>query len=481
MTATNAGTGVTRTVTTNEVGAYTLAPLIPGRYEVKASNSGFKTQVQSDAVLETGTVLKLDFKMELGAVTESIQVTGAAPMLQTQESSVASVVNTAQLERIPVNGRNFTRLLVLMPGASDVRPNQSKGSEAGLQMVSINGQRQQDNNFTIDGVDNNMMYMSSGIGAPPMDSIQEFRVATNNSAEYGRSAGANVNISIKSGTRDVHGSVYEYLRNDKFDANDWFANAQGRGKVPFRQNQYGVAVGGPVWIPKIYNGRDKTFWFVSWEGFRYRRGNTSINTTPVADQINGDFSQGGTNIYDPLTGVLNADGKIVRQQFPGNVIPKNRINAGMASLVTQLMPAPNRPGLVNNYVQSEGTQNDRDMFVLRGDHTIGGKDTVWARYLRQRVGQINPSAYPTYYNGVRIDSDNAGAGWNHIFSPTTVLEARFGYNHPNNPGCAQYRNGITRSTALSDAGIQMFDLNAWCDPIPGLLGGRPIHGRRGRR
>ena len=167
-------------------------------------------------------------------------------------------------------------------------------------MVSVNGQRTQDNNYTMDGVDNNMMFMNSPGGSPPMDAIQEFRVATGNSAEYGRSAGANVNVSIKSGTRDLHGSVYEYLRNDKFDANDWFANRQSRGKVPFRQNQYGVSVGGPVVIPKLYNGRDKTFWFASWEGFRWRRGQTSTDHGAARSDAHRRFLRRcRTRIYDP--------------------------------------------------------------------------------------------------------------------------------------------------------------------------------------
>ncbi|HYP05098.1 MAG TPA: TonB-dependent receptor, partial [Bryobacteraceae bacterium] len=462
----NTATGVNRTVTTNDAGAYTFSPLIPGTYEVRASNPGFKTQAVQNIVLETGAVAKVDIQLNVGEVTERIEVNATAPMLQTQEAAVAGVVTTSQLERIPVNGRNFTRLMVMMPGSSDISPAQSKGGEAGMRQISINGQRQQDNNFTIDGVDNNMMYMSSGVGAPPMDSIQEFRVATNNSAEYGRSAGANVNLSIKSGSRNLHGSIYEYLRNDKFDANDWFANAQSRGKVPFRQNQYGVALGGPVVLPKIYNGRESTFWFVSWEGYRFRRGNTAINTTAVAEQRLGDFSNSGTNIYDPLTTTINAQGQTVRQQFPNNIIPPNRINPGMKMLVDLLLPLPNRAGLVNNYVQSEGTRNDRDILVMRGDHSFSSTDNIWARYLRQRVGQTNPATFPTFTNAVRIDSDNFGLGWNHMFNPTTVLEARFGYNHPNNPGCASYRNGVTRADTLAKAGITIFDSEAWCDPVP---------------
>src|ERR1051325_4914378 len=183
----NLGTGVTRAVSTSELGTYRVFPLNPGTYNVTAP----------------------------------------------------------ALERMPVNGRNYTRLIMLMPGTSDQGGSQSNGTFSGTMLVAVNGQRRQDNNFTVDGVDNNFMMMNSPGGTPSMDAIQEFKILNNTSAEFGRSSGANVNIAIKSGTRNLHASVYEYLRNDKFDANDFFANRQGIGKLPFRQNQYGVAIGGP--------------------------------------------------------------------------------------------------------------------------------------------------------------------------------------------------------------------------------------------
>ena len=198
-----------------------------------------------------------------------------------------------------MNGRNYTRLIMLMPGSSDQGGSQSMGTMSGTALISINGQRRQDNNYSVDGVDNNFMMMNSPGASPPMDSIQEFKVANNTSAEFGRSMGANVNMVIKSGTRELHGSFYEYFRNNVLDANDFFANRQGSGKVPFRQNQYGLSFGGPVYIPKLYTGRDKTFWFVNWEGYRRRRGTTNISTSPIEAQRNGDFSQQDRPIFDP--------------------------------------------------------------------------------------------------------------------------------------------------------------------------------------
>jgi hypothetical protein len=463
VSAVNKGTGVARSVVTNEAGAYRIGPLVPGEYEVRTSLAGFKTKVQGGVILQTGAVLKVDMSLEVGDVSERIEVSAAAPILQTQETSVGGVITTSQLQRIPVNGRNYTRLLILMPGTSDIRRSQGRGDLSGTQMISVNGQRTQDNNYTLDGLDNNMMFMNSPGGSPPMDAIQEFRVATGNSAEYGRSAGANVNIAIKSGTRDLHGTLYSFVRNDKFDANEFFANRQGRGKVPFRQNQYGVAVGGPVMIPKLYNGREKTFWFASWEGFRWRRGQTAQATVPLAEMHTGNFTSLAVNIYDPLTGQLDAQGRIIRQPFANKTIPASRIDPGMRQIASQQIPVPNRPGVTNNLLATQGQSNDRDMLVLRFDHTLGDKDQIFGRVLRQRVGQLIPNVSGLYFTTNRYDVDNYGVGWNHIFNPTTVLEVKWGYNSPDNPGCPTYTDGLTRAGILSAANVKIFDPEALCN------------------
>ncbi len=461
----NTATGVVRELTTSELGSYRVFPLNPGTYEVSASSPGFKSQVQQNVILDAAANVKVDFRLDVGVVSEKVEVSATATILQTQDASIGGTVTGNEVSRLPVNGRNYTRLILLMPGTSDQGGSQSNGTFSGTQLISVNGQRRQDNNFTVDGVDNNFMMMNSPGMSPSMDAIQEFRVLDNTSAEFGRSSGSNVNIVIKSGSRNLHGSLYEYLRNDKFDANDYFANKQNTGKVPFRQNQYGVAFGGPVIIPKIYNGRDKTFWFFNWEGYRARRGQTNISSFPTEAQRGGDFSALSKTLYDPFSGRLDQSGAIIRDPFPGNIIPQNRISPAITFLMTTMIPLPTRPGLTNNYVNTQGFSNDRDAINLRGDHNIGSKDSISVRWSRQRVGQNQPGGNPYISTYSRFDVDNMMASWNHIFSPTSVLEVKFGRNVPTLPQ-PPLNTKILRKDFLTKSGITMFIPDVLFDPIP---------------
>jgi hypothetical protein len=467
ITVKEVDTGMSRTAKTNASGEYRVFPLNPGVYEVSASAPGFKTKVQPRVVLDIASNVKVDLQLEIGQVNETVEVTGNAPVLQTQDASIGGTVTGTEIDRMPVNGRNYTRLILLLPGTSDRGGSQNQGTFSGTSLYSVNGHRQQDNNYTVDGVDNNFFLMNSPGGTPPMDAIQEFKVLNNTSAEFGRSAGANVNIAIKSGTRDLHGSAYEYLRNDKFDGNDFFNNRQGVGKLPFRQNQYGVALGGPVVIPKVYNGRDTTFWFVNWEGFRQRQGLTQITSTPTTQWRAGDFSQYSKTIYDPFTSVLGSGGVIVRQPFPGNIIPANRINPGIKFYMDTVLPLPNASGVFNNLINTQGLQNDRDLWNVRLDRALGSKDTLFLRYSNQHVGQNSPNVNNLFYNTSRFDVNSLATSWSHVFSPTTVLQAIFGYNNPIIPAHDVSRV-ITRQDFITKSGITMFQPDVLFDPLPNL-------------
>lgn len=464
----NEGTKIERLVQTNEAGQYRVTPLNPGVYTIQVEAAGFKREVRSGIVLEVGTVLEVDFNLKVGEVTETLTITGVTPVLQTEDASVGNVVNSQDLKYLPVNQRNYTRLILLMPGTSSVTRSQSQGTaQSGTALFSVNGGRPQDNNYTLDGVDSNMQMMNSPGISPPMDAIQEFKVATNTASEFGRSMGANISMVMKSGTRNLHGTAYEYLRNDKFDANEFFANRSGLGKTPFRLNQYGVTIGGPVLLPKV-NLRDKMFWFFSWEGFRRRRGNTLVASVPPAAFRNGDFSSLLTQtnpvyIKDPLkTGNCNASDQTAC--FPNNIIPQGRINPAIPKALEAVVPLPNRPGATQNLVSNRSQANDRDLYNVRWDYNLNPKDSFSFRYSRQNADLRNPQTNPSFTTVSQFDVINYGATWIHVFGPTTTLEVGYGYNHPDGGGGVTEKP-ITRAEFLSRTGLKMYQTAVFGDPL----------------
>jgi carboxypeptidase family protein len=468
VTVINEGTKIERKVLTNEAGQYRVTPLNPGTYTIQVEASGFKREVRSGVVLEVAAVLEIDFSLQVGQVTETIGVTGVTPTLQTEDASVGNVVNSQELKHLPVNQRNYTRLILLMPGTSSVSRSQNQGvSQSGTSLFSVNGGRPQDNNYTLDGVDSNMQMMNSPGISPPMDAIQEFKVATNTGSEFGRSMGANVSMVMKSGTRDLHGTVYEYLRNDKFDANEFFANRSGLGKTPFRLNQYGVTLGGPVLLPKV-DLRDKMFWFFSWEGFRRRRGGAQVASVPTEDFRNGNFSallNQSTPIYikDPLkTGACNASDQTAC--FPNNIIPQDRINKAIPTALEMMVPLPNRSGLTQNLVGNRSQANDRDLFMARWDYTLNSSDSFSFRYSKQNADLRSPDGNPLITQVSQFDVTNYGATWVHVFSPQTTLEIGYGYNHPDGGGGVAEKP-VTRAEYLNQTGIRMYQPEVFGDPL----------------
>ena len=468
VTVINEGTRIERKVQTNEAGQYRVSPLNPGTYTIQVEAPGFKKQVRSGVVLEVAAVLEVDFTLDVGELTETVEVTGVTPVLQTEETTVGNVVNSQELQRLPVNQRNYTRLILLMAGTSSVSRSQQQGvSQSGTALFSVNGGRPQDNNYTLDGVDSNMQMMNSPGISPPMDAIQEFKVGTNTGSEFGRSMGANVTMVMKSGTRDLHGTLYEYLRNDAFDANEFFANRSGLGKTPFRLNQYGVAVGGPLMLPKV-DLREKMFWFFSWEGFRRRRGSALLGNVPPADFRRGDFSSLLTQaspifLKDPLlTGNCNAnDGTAC---FPNNIIPQARINPAIPTALELMVPLPNRSGIVQNLATNRSQANDRDLFNARWDYNLNPSNTFFFRYSKQNADLSDPNFNPNITQVSQFDVANYGGTWTHIFSPSTTLEAGFGFNHPDGGGGVAEKP-VTRADYLSRTGIQMYQRDVFGDPL----------------
>jgi hypothetical protein len=480
VTVIHEGTRIERKVQTNEAGQYRVTPLNPGTYTILVESAGFKKEVRSGVVLEVGAVLEVDFALQVGELTETIEVTGRTSVLKTEEASVGNVVTGRELERLPVNQRNYTRLILLMAGTSSVSRSQQQGvAQSGTALFSVNGGRPQDNNYSLDGVDSNMQMMNSPGISPPMDAIQEFKVTTNTGAEFGRSMGANVSMVMKSGSRDLHGTVYEYLRSDKFDANEFFANRSGVGKVPFRMNQYGATAGGPVLLPKA-DLREKMFWFFSWEGFRRRRGSTLIGNSPPAAFRSGDFSSLLTQsnpifIRDPLlAGNCNASDRTAC--FANNIIPQARINQAIPTALELMLPLPNRPGLDQNLVSNRSQVNDRDLFNGRWDYNPNPSNMFFFRYSKQNADLRNPEANPNITRVSQFDVTNYGGSWTHIFGPNTTLDVGFGFNHPEGGGGIAEKP-VTRADYLSRTGIQMYQAEVFGDPLVNIsLGSYAIGG-----
>src|SRR5207247_1112546 len=273
---TNEGTSFSVSTTAGPDGGYTFTPVRIGMYTVEAGFQGFQRASHPHVNVDVQQQVVLDFTLQPGQVTETVEVTAEVPLLQTANASVGQVVGSREVNDLPLNGRNFTFLAQLSAGVT-VGQQEGRGLNASGDF-SANGTRPAQNNYLLDGIDNNadlvdFLNGTAFVVLPPVDAIQEFKVQTNNySAEFGRAGGAVLNATIKSGTNQLHGTAWEFLRNDKFDAADFFENSGGTRKGTFRQNQFGAAVGGPVYIPGVYNGRNKTFFFGDFEGTRIRQG-----------------------------------------------------------------------------------------------------------------------------------------------------------------------------------------------------------------
>src|ERR1700730_3372873 len=333
VTIVNSETDLTRAATTNSAGEYDAPSLPPGTYVISVEMKGFKRVSLSGVRLNVDQKARVDLKLEVGDLAESVQVQAAVPLVQSDSSELGVTVNESQIKELPLNGRDFVQLTRLIPGVTRGVPgsNNDGASNEGWRMsstISANGMRTRDNNFLLDGIDNNELNLNTVIIFPSVDAIEEFKVQTSTySAEFGRANGGVVNIQIKSGTNSFHGSLFEFLRNDKFDANDLFNNKFGRAKPAFRQNQFGATLGGPI-------RHDRTFFFMDYQGWRVRNAQTYLSTVPTILMRSGDSSELNRAIYDPIS----------QAPFSNNRIPASRINPVSKNLIDQLYPTSNVAG-----------------------------------------------------------------------------------------------------------------------------------------
>jgi hypothetical protein len=493
VTLTNEGTAATLTTTTGSDGLYRFSPVRIGNYRLDVAGQGFKTASETHVAVDVSSNVTRNFKLQPGSVSETVEVTSEAPLLQSQDASVGQVVNQKNVNDLPLNGRNFTFLAQLASGVNspqaDTRGNAASGA------FSANGLRPAQNNYMLDGIDNNsdtvdFLNGTNFVVLPPVDAIQEFKVQTSDfSAELGRSAGAVLNATIKSGTNQFHGAAWEFFRNDKLDAADYFEDAKGIPKGELRQNQFGFSAGGPII-------KNKIFIFGDYEGFRRVQGTIQTGAVPTAaDRASGyanlsDLIQSATRtddlgrtiatgtildpattrpvtagVADPVTGLIAANTGFVRDPFSFsptaganafgtagcplsttnfsgqtancflNHIDPTRFDSNAIKLLN-LFPAPTSPGIANNFASSRPLYEHRNSFDTRMDVNFGQKDQAFFRFSYVDDPQFIPGIFGgiadggAFQQGIQTAlAQQSALAYTHVFSPTLVNVARVGLNY----------------------------------------------------
>jgi hypothetical protein len=437
-------TSVETTTTSNGAGSFGIVSITPGQYTLEATASSFSTQRISSFTLTVGQTATFDFTLSAGAENSIVNVEGTAPLLETTTANLGTVIAVRQVNDLPLNGRNFTQLLQLTPGVASVNTGQSKGGGfagpavafgSATAFPAVNGQTNRSNFFLTDGLNNYGSILSTYDVAPIIDAIQEFKVVSHtDSAEYGGVLGGVVNVVTKTGTNDLHGSAWEFARNTVFDARPTFSPAP-IAKADFSQNQFGGSIGGPVIIPKVYHGRDKTFFFGAYQGFRYNQTANNNLLVPTEAQLNGDLSSlrdsSGNliQIYNPFSTRPDPahPGQFIRDPFPNNQIPKNLIDQRMVSLAHFVYPTAG-PVFNNNSanaVDPTPLHQNQDEFTVRMDHTFGSKDSAWFRYSFINSTQTQSGGVPGLVSTLTTPGRNWGGSYVHIFNPSFILQAQY--------------------------------------------------------
>jgi hypothetical protein len=472
---TNVGTAEKRAQNTGPDGLYDFVNLIPGKYRIDVEKTGFKRTTRPDVIVEVGQSVRIDLAMQVGDVTQTVEVTGETPQLQAETSSLGQVVEERKVNELPLNGRNVFNLISLAP--SVVPQGSAGGTPVGVNPFGwgnyqVNGSFGNESAEYLDGQPLNIGYINLPVVIPTQDSIQEFKVQTSNlGADWGKFSGGVINLSTKSGTNSLHGAAYEYLRNKVLDANDFFLNKAGQKRPPFTQNQFGANAGGPLFVPHLYDGRDKTFWFFSWEGFRLRTGTAFTTTVPTPAEVAGNFSAITTPIMDPCGGTVTTAVACPGYTgpatvFTGNQLPTGRLNPTSLALL-KYFPAANTAGtagpnglVTQNYTTATSGGGNQNQVVGRMDQNLGANQHIFFRYTYWNVLDLPVDPLGTGLCADRCSekyySHAAAVGYNYTLTPSTILGvnaslSRFGYNRaPINTGFdltsigwpTQYNNAV---------------------------------------
>jgi hypothetical protein len=424
VTATQVETGLSRSTATDRNGNYVLLELPVGHYRVQVAAKGFQQYVQDGITLNVNETAAVPARLAVGSESQQVLVKADAELIEPTVTSMGKVVEQQELVDLPLNGRNFSQLGLLQPGVVPLTPGiaEAGGSLRSGQAYAVNGQRPESNNFLIDGADNFNGVDGGFVLKPPVDAISEFRIITlNANAEFGGALGSTTNIITRSGTNHIHGTLWEFLRNDAVDANNYFAQT----KEPLKQNQFGAAVGGPI-------KKDKTFFFGFYEGFRNRQGETELTTVPSVPERSGDFSQlcpeGFTGGFcnNPSHQLFNV---FANAPYPNNQVPQNQFNSISKGLLG-FFPLPNAGA--NLFSTTQTLSNNTDQFGIKVDHYLDASDTLSFRYMFNQLSQVDPlspggASVPGFPVGEDQRAQNFVAQETHTFSPTLIGVLRFSF------------------------------------------------------
>ena len=487
VTITEVNKGTVSTYLTDSDGSFVAPFLIPGTYEVAVEVSGFRKHVHKGVVLQVNQRARVDANLELGVLAEATEVVGLAPLTRTDSAELGEVIEERAVRELPLNGRNFATLVYLVPGVTPGQAGENLSGAStfnprGASNFNALGSQANTNAWLVDGIDNNEYTFNTVIVQPTLESVREFKVLTGTfSAEFGRGAGV-VSVSTKSGNNEWHGTAFEYLRNEAFDAKNLFALPTAP-KAPLDRHQFGGALSGPI-------SRNKTFFFVDYAGIKEERGQVFVNTVPSEATRRGDFSnyrdrQGNLIlIYDPLTTRPNPNGSgVIRDPFPGNVIPASRIDP-VGRNVASIYPLPNGPGDFDNYTSTVNRSVRDHSFTARVDHRASARDSFFVRFAYEKYKLDAPQGQaacclPTpddaaarfdlgpFVAGIqntRLTTHGGAFNWTHLFGRGVVNELRLGYAKTN-PETLQSDFGHDAATSL---GIQGINLSEFSTGLPNL-------------
>jgi len=445
----NLDTNVERIATSNNDGLYAIVSILPGNYSLEATATGFASQKIAKFELAVDQRATYDFALNVGTQNTVVTVQGSAPELDVTSSNLGTVMETKQVNDLPLNGRNFTQLLQLTPGVVPINVGQSNGGGfAGPATVqgssftfpAINGQTNRSNYYFTDGLNNYGSLLSTYAVPPIVDAIQEFKIVSHtDDASAGSVLGGVVNVVTKSGTNELHGSLWEFIRNNAFDAEEYFT------PVPaFRQNQFGVSGGGPVILPKLYHGKDKTFFFAAYQGLRYTKQSNNLLKVPTDAELAGDESDWPTQIYNPFT-TTPTDGGYTRQPFAGNQIPSNLIDPRMVAYARFVFPqaGPEIGTTGDNAIDPTPVVQTQNEWTARIDQSIGSKTSAWFRYSAIYSTTTQSGGVPGLANSSEEPGTNWGGSVVHTFSPSLILQVDAGHTNVQHNGQTRWTKSIS--------------------------------------